>query len=205
MELNEYFSKRRICALITLIIMLLNTFSPYGVLFNKSYAATPEAGKAYFKMSIMQPGDPDADDDDGTYYYYFDYINGNVDTPDESQSRAIVINLSIEGCSSVNAGDINFKWNTDKMVAAQVTKKTRNGTPYLEVATDYTNSNRFKDADFGITDWAMPIYETLDADAGTLRFGRYNINRRFQKPYIYASRNNSWNILVFTKRWSNNK
>ena len=170
---NEFTKNKKIYALVILIIMISNLFSPYGVLTNKVFAA-PATGEPYYRLTLLKPSDnpdPDAEDiDDATYYYYYDYMNGTVDTPEEDQSRAIVMELSIEGCNSVNSADIYFRWNTDKFVAGQTTKPTRKGTPYLEAATEYTNNSKYPDADFGITNWGSPVYEILDASAGTLRF-----------------------------------
>ena len=170
---NEFTKNKKIYALVILIIMISNLFSPYGVLTNKVFAA-PATGEPYYRLTLLKPSDnpdPDAEDiDDATYYYYYDYMNGMVDTPEEDQSRAIVMELSIEGCNSVNSADIYFRWNTDKFVAGQTTKPTRKGTPYLEAATEYTNNSKYPDADFGITNWGSPVYEILDASAGTLRF-----------------------------------
>ena len=170
---NKVTKNKRIYALVTLIIMILNLFSPYGELINTVFAA-PATGEPYYRLTLLKPSDnpdPDAEDiDDATYYYYYDYMNGTVDTPEEEQSRAIVMELSIEGCNSVNSADIYFRWNTDKFVAGQTTKPTRKGTPYLEAATEYTNNSKYPDADFGITNWGSPVYEILDASAGTLRF-----------------------------------
>ena len=170
---NEFTKNKKIYALVILIIMISNLFSPYGVLANKVFAA-PATGEPYYRLTLLKPSDnpdPDAEDiDDATYYYYYDYMNGTVDTPEEDQSRAIVMELSIEGCNSVNSADIYFRWNTDKFVAGQTTKPTRKGTPYLEAATEYTNNSKYPDADFGITNWGSPVYEILDASAGTLRF-----------------------------------
>ena len=170
---NEFTKNKKIYALVILIIMISNLFSPYGVLANKVLAA-PATGEPYYRLTLLKPSDnpdPDAEDiDDATYYYYYDYMNGMVDTPEEKQARAIVMELSIEGCNSVNSADIYFRWNTDKFVAGQTTKLTRKGTPYLEAATEYTNNSKYPDADFGITNWGSPVYEILDASAGTLRF-----------------------------------
>ena len=170
---NEFTKNKKIYALVILIIMISNLFSPYGVLTNKVFAV-PATGEPYYRLTLLKPSDnpdPDAEDiDDATYYYYYDYMNGTVDTPEEEQSRAIVMELSIEGCNSVNSADIYFRWNTDKFVAGQTTKPTRKGTPYLEAATEYTNNSKYPDADFGITNWGSPVYEILDASAGTLRF-----------------------------------
>ena len=139
------FTNKRKCALLIVIMILINMFSPYGVLVNKVQAAAPAEGEPYYEISMLRPnsdegvienlrniayeeGDTDAAkaEDSATYFYYFDYINGNVDSIDEIDQKAVVMQLKIKGSSTVNAGSINIQYDSSKIQPAYdyITRKT---------------------------------------------------------------------------------
>lgn len=111
-ETKDYFSKRRVCALLTVIILIANMFSPYGVLINPSYASGPADGEPYFILKLHEveeditklPDDPGEWPPD-SYYFYYDYANGDCDTPEESV-HVITMDLIIKCADNVNQGVI---------------------------------------------------------------------------------------------------
>ena len=53
---NEFTKNKKIYALVILIIMISNLFSPYGVLANKVLAA-PATGEPYYRLTLLKPSD----------------------------------------------------------------------------------------------------------------------------------------------------
>ena len=92
MRKTDFFTKKRTCALITLLVIILNMFSPYGALINVSNAASPiEDNLPYFELylhSVDASGDYD-DWDNDTLYYYYDY-DPDTDTPETYSGTKIV-------------------------------------------------------------------------------------------------------------------
>lgn len=170
------FTKKRTCALLTVIIMILNMFSPYGVLMHQVQAAGPAAGEPYYELSILKPSENKAEIDDimtiateededeakaknpAIFYYYFDYVNGYADTLAEVTQRAIVVQLKIKGCSTVGGGSINLQYNSSKLTPAyeKITKKAAN----LLEATDYS--------DFATTGWGSEDIVELNKETGQI-------------------------------------
>lgn len=132
-KLENYFDKKRACALITVLIMILNMFSPYGTLMHKVRAEEPQAreiqsGEPYYELKLLHPKtnkseidaikqieeeDENAEEiDPATYLYYFDYMYDAAETIEEDQSRAVVMELRIKGCGTVNASALNLKYDT---------------------------------------------------------------------------------------------
>lgn len=51
-EIKKHFRPKRICALLTVIIIIANLFSPYGVLMNNTiYAAEPAERRTLLKTN----------------------------------------------------------------------------------------------------------------------------------------------------------
>ena len=76
-EKTKFFTKTKICALMLLVAIITNMFSPYSVLLQESQAATPAAGEPYYELSIRPIDDVNTVDEDNwtdeTYYYYYDF------------------------------------------------------------------------------------------------------------------------------------
>ena len=129
MRKTDFFTKKRTWALITLLVLILNMFSPYGILINISNAASPiEDNLPYFELylhSVDASGDYD-DWDDDTYYYYYDY-DPDTDTPETySGTKIVTMDISIKNGTTVtglNAGNIKLKYDSSIM------------TPIVEVNT----------------------------------------------------------------------
>ena len=51
-EKTKFFTKTKICALMLLVAIITNMFSPYSVLLQESQAATPAAGEPYYELAI---------------------------------------------------------------------------------------------------------------------------------------------------------
>ena len=66
----QMLTKKRICALITLLIMIINMFSPYRLLINTVHAAEqmPSPGEPYWKLKLL----PVIEGTDEWDYYYYD-------------------------------------------------------------------------------------------------------------------------------------
>ena len=53
-EKTKFFTKTKICALMLLVAIITNMFSPYSVLLQESQAATPAAGEPYYELAKDQ-------------------------------------------------------------------------------------------------------------------------------------------------------
>ena len=177
-EKNKFFTKTKICALMLLVAIITNMFSPYSVLLQESQAATPAAGEPYYELSIRPIDDVNTVDEDNwtdeTYYYYYDYYREAVDTTDDySGTRIVFIDLKVKGCSTVNGADINLKYDNSKLIPAQesYTGSGRNKKYFIQNATGFTNSNSKSNQDFATIGWGTQAINELYTDESRIRTG----------------------------------
>ena len=120
-ETKEYFGKKRFWALVLVITIIANMFSPYGMLFNTSYASNlPPDGKPYFELAIhpvnknLTVDDEEWDDDTGMYFYDYcaDKPLNPADTPEENKTRIISIDLKIRRDVNVAEGTIRLNYDS---------------------------------------------------------------------------------------------
>ncbi len=163
----KYLTKQRLCALMTLLAFIINTFSPYGLLLQPTYAASeqvPLPGEPYYKLSITPiDGTVDYDDwDDATNYYYYDFDPDTDTIESYSGTRLITMTLTVNGCDTVNAGTIYFKYDSSKLIPASEVNKGTNKKPIwvIEEAETYE--------DFAETGWGLPVIELLDTNISTI-------------------------------------
>lgn len=127
-KVRQGWNKKRICALLTLIIIIANMFSPYGVLFkNRTYAKEPAAGEPYFTLTLQAVNsNPDSDtwdeEDEHSQYYYYDYDPDIYPTledyiNDSEARRAVSITLNVSG-TAIQGGGASLKFNTSKLIPA---------------------------------------------------------------------------------------
>ena len=168
------FRRKRICALLTLLIMIANMFSPYSVLMKTVEAAEPGPGEPYFKLSMpvidTSPENPD-DWDEATTYYYYDY-DPDSETPETYEGQRIVLmTLTVHGNSTVIGGDIFFTYDSTKLTPVQETNVGTKKKPVYEMqdATSFENNESLPSMDFGTHEWGTPIMANLDTSASTVR------------------------------------
>ena len=175
-KISNFFTKKRMVALITTIIIILETFSPYSILIRKSYAGEPASGEPYYQLSIREFDDT-ADEDnwsDENYYYYYDYYRGDIeDIENYTGTRVIFIDLSINGCDTVNAGDINLKYDGSKLIPVHESYKGagKNKVYFLENASEFENPASKSSLDFATINWSTPVggVSALDSSSCTIR------------------------------------
>ena len=123
-NLKGFFTRKRIIALIISLIILIESFSPYGILLSEVHAASPiEENKPYFEIDI-HPIDTSKDYDhwnnDTTYYYYdFDPDTDTIET--YSGTRIVTMDIIIKNGTTVtglNAGNIKLKY--DKSILSPI-------------------------------------------------------------------------------------
>ena len=177
-EKTKFFTKTKICALMLLVAIITNMFSPYSVLLQESQAATPAAGEPYYELSIRPIDDVNTVDEDNwtdeTYYYYYDYYQGTVDTTDNySGTRVVFIDLKVKGSSTVNGADINLKYDNSKLIPAQesYTGSGKNKKYFIQNATGFTNSNSKSNQDFATIGWGTQAINELYTDESRIRTG----------------------------------
>ena len=177
-EKNKFFTKTKICALMLLVAIITNMFSPYSVLLLESQAVTPAAGEPYYELSIRPIDDVNTVDEDNwtdeTYYYYYDYYQGTFDTTDNySGTRVVFIDLKVKGCSTVNGADINLKYDNSKLIPAQesYTGSGKNKKYFIQNATGFTNSNSKSNQDFATIGWGTQAINELYTDESRIRTG----------------------------------
>ena len=175
-EKTKFFTKTKICALMLLVAIITNMFSPYSVLLQESQAATPAAGEPYYELSIRPIDDVNTVDEDNwtdeTYYYYYDYYQGTVDTTDNySGTRVVFIDLKVKGSSTVNGADINLKYDNSKLIPAQesYTGSGKNKKYFIQNATGFTNSNSKSNQDFATIGWGTQAINELYTDESRIR------------------------------------
>ncbi len=177
-EKTKFFTNTKICALMLLVAIITNMFSPYSVLLQESQAATPAAGEPYYELSIRPIDDVNTVDEDNwtdeTYYYYYDYYQGTVDTTDNySGTRVVFIDLKVKGSSTVNGADINLKYDNSKLIPAQesYTGSGKNKKYFIQNATGFTNSNSKSNQDFATIGWGTQAINELYTDESRIRTG----------------------------------
>ena len=146
-------SKEKICALLTSLVIVLEMFSPYGILIDEVKAAVTD-DNPYFKLSIEKidaSGDPDDwDDATSNYYYDFDSSTDTVDT--YSGTRLITLDVLIENCkkfTNLNAENISLIYDSsvlEPIVEVNVGTKKK---PVYELQTpesidDWAENMRFE-------------------------------------------------------------
>ena len=174
---SYFLNKKRIVALITALVIILEIFSPYSILMHKSFASEPAVGEPYYKLSIRAIDDTVDEDSwsEETYYYYYDYYQGDVDSIENySGSRVVFIDLSINGCNTVNAADINLKYDNSKLIPVHESYSGtgKNKVYFLEDANEFENPATKSNYDFATINWATPTpISTLDSSECTIRTG----------------------------------
>ena len=172
-KLKVNFTRKQICALLTVIMIIANIFSPYGLLNNNSYAAEPAAGEPYYKLSlrgIVNSDDPDQWDLE-TCYYYYDFYRGNVESKEESTTHVVFVDLIMEGTDTINSGDIYLQYDNSKLLAAQESYTGSFSKKYfIENATSVNNLNAKKERNFAeTTGWEVNAISTLDSSSSKIR------------------------------------
>ena len=167
-SVKNYTFKKRICALLTVLVLFLNMFSPYGVLMNKSYAGSPADDEPYFVMKIHSIDDintVDEDDwSDDTWEYYWDYSYSKVDTPEESTNHFITMDLIIKGGTNVNTGSISFSFDSTKIIPAYSYNAGSSRNPNWQIETSIDDIT-----DFATINWPTQMLKTYDESSSTIR------------------------------------
>lgn len=167
-SVKNYTFKKRICALLTVLVLFLNMFSPYGVLMNKSYAGSPADDEPYFVMKIHSIDDintVDEDDwSDDTWEYYWDYSYSKVDTPEESTNHFITMDLIIRGGTNVNTGSISFSFDSTKIIPAYSYNAGSSRNPNWQIETSIDDIT-----DFATINWPTQMLKTYDESSSTIR------------------------------------
>ncbi len=177
MEVKEFLTKKRICALLTSLIIILEMFSPYGVLINKVHAATtPDSTKPYFELSLeavdLNPASTDSSKwDDATSYYFYDFDPDTDTFETYSGTKAILIDVRIKNGTTVNklnTGNIKLSYDTSKLIAAQEVNVGTKRNPIYEIQPAEEIDDMVVNED-GIY-WDVRTSGTyLDASAGIVR------------------------------------
>ena len=166
-KVKEFFTKKRTCALLTVLVLILQMFSPYSVLMNKVYAAEPAAGEPYFELAIHPIDASGAYDDwdEDTSYYYYDYDPDTDTLETYSGTRVVLVDLVLKGSTTVNSAAISLKYDSTKMTPSmEVNVGTKKNPRYeMQDATDF--------ADFLVdgTIWDVEAIATLDTSTSTFR------------------------------------
>ena len=145
----QMLTKKRICALITLLIMIINMFSPYRLLINTVHAAEqmPSPGEPYWKLKLL----PVIEGTDEWDYYYYDI--DEEDPADYTGPKYIFMELSIEECTTVNAATIYLKYDKNKVTPKSEVNIGTNKKP-VWVMQDPTS----------VADWAEGYWDVTAVD-----------------------------------------
>ena len=111
-NLKRFFMRKQTIALIISLIILIESFSPYGILLSEVHAASPiKENKPYFEIDI-HPIDTSKDydhwDNDTTYYYYdFDPDTDTIET--YSGTRIVTMDKKWDNCNWIKCGKYKIK------------------------------------------------------------------------------------------------
>lgn len=127
METKKRIIDRKLIALLTMFMILIDMFSPLGVIFAET--TPPVDGKPYItvKLHSIQDSNTDLDNmDDDTANYYFEYANGYVDNVDESTKHMVTIDLIMSGnlANTSNAFAASMKYDSSILIPG-VIEETR--------------------------------------------------------------------------------
>ena len=177
-ETKEYFGKKRFWALVLVITIIANMFSPYGMLFNTSYASNlPPDGKPYFELAIhpvnknLTVDDEEWDDDTGMYFYDYcaDKPLNPADTPEENKTRIISIDLKIRRDVNVAEGTIRLNYDSS-ILKPTVEDTTGSGKNKKTFMTEATTIEDFMTKPKG-QGWDTPSVENLDTGSSLIVIG----------------------------------
>ncbi len=180
-----YFTKKRLCAILMVLIMIIQLFSPYSVLTKNTYAQVPDGiseGEPYYVLKIRPIDSEDTSEDDWeldeTSYYYYDYVTtGEAESIEESTEHVIFIDLIIRGSDKVNAGDINLIYDSTKLIPVHESYSGtgKKKTYFLEDANEFENPGSKVMNDFGTVNWGNPIPNNgLNKEKSSIRIGGAN-------------------------------
>lgn len=167
---KRFFTRKRTLSLLTVIVMIINMFSPYGVLNNTLQAAESSSDEPYFILKIPPIDDinevPNPEDwqYEETWKYYYEFDQERVDTPQESTIHVVTMQLIIRGGKNVNTGEIQFKFNKEKLIPACEIEKRVNAKKqkFMEEAEELE--------DFIKLHWGTKLQATkYDLDTSTIR------------------------------------
>ena len=149
-EIKNYFTKNRLIAWLTILVIISNLFLPYSVLAaeveNEPNAQSDETGlqpgEAYFVLKLNEVQDPSTNWDDwtiGTKLYYFEYDKEmtGFDNPEDSTTHAIAVDLLVKGSSTANQAALNLKFDGSKITPSYEESSGRGSSKkyWMEPAT----------------------------------------------------------------------
>ncbi len=149
-EIKNYFTKNRLIAWLTILVIISNLFLPYSVLAaeveNEPNAQSDETGlqpgEAYFVLKLNEVQDPSTNWDDwtiGTKPYYFEYDKEmtGFDNPEDSTTHAIAVDLLVKGSSTANQAALNLKFDGSKITPSYEESSGRGSSKkyWMEPAT----------------------------------------------------------------------
>ena len=173
---KEFFTRKRISALLLILVMLFELFSPYSVLRNKAYAAeTPDPSKPYFELALesvdFNPPEDSRKWSDATSYYFYDFDSDTDTFETYSGTKAVLIDVKIKNGTTVNglnAGNIKLSYDTTKLIpATEVNVGTKKNPIYeLQQADEINDMVVNEDGIY----WPVVTNGTyLDASSGIVR------------------------------------
>ena len=162
-KLKNYFTRIRICSIITLITMIMNIFSPY-VTYG---ATTPKEGEPYFVLKLHQinevTDDEDMDTDQANYYYDWWY-KSEGDQYSDSKTHFVTVDLIVKQADGkyVNGAAINLKYdNTMMKPAYHYFTGGRKGEEVIEYASTID--------DFAEINWESTTIHTFNDASNSIR------------------------------------
>ena len=173
---KEFFTRKRISALLLILVMLFELFSPYSVLRNKAYATeTPDPSKPYFELALesvdFNPPEDSRKWSDATSYYFYDFDSDTDTFETYSGTKAVLIDVKIKNGTTVNglnAGNIKLSYDTTKLIpATEVNVGTKKNPIYeLQQADEINDMVVNEDGIY----WPVVTNGTyLDASSGIVR------------------------------------
>lgn len=137
------FFKKRLCAILTIFVIMANMLSPYGIFASEVLAAIGE-NEPYFILQLEQPGDINDENswsDNDWEWYYWEYNDGSVDTPQECTSHFVTVNVLLAGGSNINGTAIKF-WFDSSILQPKYKKKSKGKWAFFD-ATSFDEIGSF--------------------------------------------------------------
>lgn len=179
------FFKKRLCAILTILVIMANILSPYGIFASEVFAAIG-ADEPYFILQVEQPGDPNDENswsDNDWEWYYWEYNEGDVATPDECTSHFVTVNVLLAGGKNVNGAAMKF-WFDSSVLQPKYKKKQRGKWAFFD-ATSFDELGAIS-ADF-TDNPGSPDYNADDSvmyfNCNSLNF----VNATPESPYTVAT------------------
>lgn len=159
-KISKILTQKRIMSLIMALIMIINMFSPYGILISNSYAAEekPQPGEPYWKLKLQ----PLEEGSDAWDYYYYDLAEGE-DPNTYTGTKYVFMDLSIEECTTVIGATIYLKYDKSKLIPKAEVNIGSNKRPQC-VIQDPTSMD-----DWGGY-WDVPAVDEINLEKGFIGY-----------------------------------